>query len=157
MIEEWLDKLIAKSAKPELSLEILEAAAASKSERIKRRLAGYDNARPKDELGKFRESLAGGDAARGKEIFLSKVAVQCQRCHKLDGQGGEVGPPLNGVGKQTRDYLLESIVVPNKAIAKGYDSVLITTLDGKSVSGVLKGEDAKEVRLMTAEGKTGAE
>ena len=82
--------------------------------------------RPKDELGKFREALAGGDAARGKEILLGKVAVQCQRCHKLDGQGGEVGPPLNGVGKQTRDYLLESIVVPNKAIAKGYDSVLIT-------------------------------
>src|SRR5205814_1361597 len=77
----------------------------------------------------------------------------CQRCHKLDGQGGEVGPPLNGVGKQTRDYLLEAIVAPSKAIAKGYESVLITTLDGKSVSGVLKGEDAKEVRLMTAEAK----
>ena len=153
LTEEWLDKLIAKKAKPELSLEILEAAAASKSERIKRRLAGYDNARPKDDLGKFRESLAGGDAHQGREIFLSKVAVQCQRCHKLNGEGGEVGPPLNGVGKQPREYLLESIVVPNKAIAKGYDSVLITTLDGKSVSGVLKGEDAKDVRLMTAEGK----
>lgn len=153
LIEEWLDKLIAKTAKPELSLEILEAAGASKSERIKRRLAGYEEHRPKDDLGKYRESLAGGDAVRGKEIFLSKAAVQCQRCHKLNGEGGEVGPPLNGVGKQPRDYLLESIVVPNKAIAKGFESVLITTLDGKSVSGVLKGEDDKEVRLMTAEGK----
>src|SRR5206468_3650154 len=101
-----------------------EGAAASKSERIKRRLAGYDNARPKDELGKYREALAGGDAVRGKEIFLSKTAVECQRCHKLDGQGGEVGPPLNGLGKQTRDYLLESIVAPSKTIAKGYESVL---------------------------------
>jgi quinoprotein glucose dehydrogenase len=145
--------LNAKTAKPELALEILEAAAASKSERIKRRLAGFEEARPKDELGKFRESLAGGDAVRGREIFLSKTAVECQRCHKLDGQGGEVGPPLNGVGKQTREYLLEAIVVPSKTIAKGYESVLITTLDGKSVSGVLKGEDDKEVRLMTAEGK----
>jgi quinoprotein glucose dehydrogenase len=153
LTEEWLDKLIAKSAKPELSLEILEAAGASKSERIKRRLAGFDEGRPKDEIGKFRESLAGGDAVRGKEIFLSKTAVECQRCHKLEGQGGEVGPPLNGVGKQTREYLLEAIVVPSKTIAKGYESVLITTLDGKSVSGVLKGEDDKELRLMTAEGK----
>lgn len=153
LIEEWLDKLIAKTAKAELTLEILEAAAASKSERIKRRLAGFEEGRPKDELGKFRESLAGGDAVRGREIFLSKTAVECQRCHKLDGQGGEVGPPLNGVGKQTRDYLLEAIVAPSKAIAKGYESVLITTLDNKSVSGVLKGEDDKEVRLMTAEGK----
>jgi quinoprotein glucose dehydrogenase len=153
IVEEWLDKLGAKTAKAELSLEILEAAAASKSDRIKRRLAGYEEGRPKDELGKYRESLAGGDAVRGREIFLSKTAVECQRCHKLDGQGGEVGPPLNGVGKQTREYLLEAIVAPSKTIAKGYESVLITTLDGKSVSGVLKGEDDKEVRLMTAEGK----
>ena len=59
----------------------------------------------------------------------------------------------NGVGKQTREYLLESLVLPSKAIAKGYESVLITTLDGKTVSGVLKSEDDKEVHLMTAEGK----
>ena len=91
--------------------------------------------------------------ARPSEIFLNKAAVQCQRCHQLDGQGGEVGPPVNGAGKQTREYLLEAIVLPSKAIAKGYDTVLITTLDDKTVSGVLKGEDDKEVRLMTAEGK----
>jgi len=153
LVEEWLDKVIAGTAPAELWLEILDTAGASKSERIKRRLAGYENARPKDDLGKYREALAGGDAARGKQIFLSKTEVQCQRCHSLDGQGGEVGPPVNGAGKQTREYLLESIVVPNKTIAKGFESVLITTLDGKSVSGVLKGEDEKEVRLMTAEAK----
>jgi quinoprotein glucose dehydrogenase len=153
IIEEWLDKVIANMAKPELALEILEAAAASKSERIKRLLAGYENARSKDELGKYREALAGGSARRGREIFLHKAEVQCQRCHSLDGHGGEVGPPVNGVGKQTREYLLEALVLPNKAIAKGYESVLVTTLDTKTVSGVLKGEDEKEVRLITAEGK----
>ncbi len=153
LIEAWLDKLIAKNAKPELSLEILEAATGSKSERIKRRLAGYEESRPKDDLGKYREALVGGDAERGRDIFLNKAAVQCQRCHQIDGQGGEVGPPANGAGKQTRDYLLEALVLPSKAIAKGYDTILITTLDSKSISGVLKGEDEKEVRLMTAEGK----
>jgi quinoprotein glucose dehydrogenase len=136
-----------------LWLDVLEAAGKSKSERIKRRLAGYENARPKDDLGKYREAIAGGDAARGRDILLHKEAVECQRCHKLDGEGGEVGPPLNGVGKQTREYLLESIVLPSKAIAKGYESVLITTVDGKTVSGVLKSEDNKDVHLMTAEGK----
>jgi quinoprotein glucose dehydrogenase len=153
LIEEWLDKVIAKTAPPELWLDVLEAAGKSKSERIKRRLAGYENARAKDELGKYREALAGGDAARGRDVFLTKTAVECQRCHQLDGQGGEVGPPVNGAGKQTREYLLESIVLPSKAIAKGYESVLIATLDGKTVSGVLRSEDATEVHLMTAEGK----
>ena len=153
LIEAWLDKLIAKNAKPELTLEILEAAASSQSERIKRRLAGFEESRPKDDLGKYREALVGGDAARGRDIFINKAAVQCQRCHQIDGQGGEVGPPANGAGKQTRDYLLEAMVLPSKAIAKGYDTILITTLDSKTVSGVFKSEDEKEVRLMTAEGK----
>jgi quinoprotein glucose dehydrogenase len=153
LIEEWLDKVIAKAAPPELWLDVLEAAGKSKSERIRRRLAGYENARAKDDLGKYREALAGGDAARGRDILLHKPAVECQRCHKLDGEGGEVGPPLNGVGKQTREYLLESIVLPSKTIAKGYESVLIVTVDGRTVTGVLKAEDDKEVHLVTAEGK----
>jgi putative heme-binding domain-containing protein len=49
--------------------------------------------------------------------------------------------------------LLESIVLPNKQIAKGFETVVLTLTNGTSAAGVLKGEDAKEVRLMTAEGK----
>jgi quinoprotein glucose dehydrogenase len=153
LVGEWLGRLSAGKAQPELALDVLEAAAASKSDALKKKLAAYEHGRPKDDLGKFREALAGGDAETGRAIVLTKAAAECQRCHKLDGQGGEVGPPLNGVGKQTREYLLESIVLPSKAIAKGYESVLITTVDGKTVSGVLKSEDANEVHLMTAEGK----
>lgn len=153
LVGEWLGRLSAGKAQPELALDVLEAAAASKSDVVKKKLAAYESGRSKDDLGKFREALAGGDAETGRAIVLTKAAAECQRCHKLDGQGGEVGPPLNGVGKQTREYLLESIVLPSKAIAKGYESVLITTVDGKTVSDVLKSEDANEVHLMTAEGK----
>jgi quinoprotein glucose dehydrogenase len=153
LVGEWLDRLSAGKVRPELALDILEAAGASKSDAVKKKLAAYESGRPKDDLGKYREALAGGDAEEGRHILLTKAAAECQRCHKLDGQGGEVGPPLNGVGKQTREYLLEAIVLPSKTIAKGYESVLIQTLDGKTVSGVLKSEDANEVHLMTAEGK----
>ena len=154
LIEGWLDQLIAKKAPAELHLDIIEAASKRGGIRMTRRLKSYEESRPKgDDLAAWRETLYGGDAARGKDIFLNKAAVQCQRCHKLDGEGGEVGPPLNGLAaKQKRDYLLESIVLPNKQIAKGYDSVFITKTDGKTVTGVLKSEDNKEVKLMTAEG-----
>ena len=141
-------------APPELALDVLEAAAGEQVERIKRRLAGYEGRPPEGRPGAVpRGPGRRGRAEVGRQLFFTKAAAECQRCHKLDGQGGEVGPPLNGVGKQTREYLLESLVLPSKAIAKGYESVLITTLDGKTVSGVLKSEDDKEVRLMTAEGK----
>ncbi len=154
LIEGWLDKLMKKEAPAELQLDIIESAAKRDSIRLKRRLQGFEESRPKnDDLGKYRETLQGGDAERGRQIFLNNAAASCQRCHKLDGEGGDVGPPLNGIAaKQKRDYLLESIVLPNKQIAKGYDSVLITKTDGKNVTGVLKSEDAKEVKVMTAEG-----
>jgi quinoprotein glucose dehydrogenase len=150
----WLDKLNKKEAPAELQLDILEAGARRDSARVKDLMKKYEEARPKgDDLAPWREALFGGDAVRGRDLFFNKAAVSCQRCHKLDGEGGEVGPPLNGLAaKQKRDYLLESIVLPNKQIAKGYDSVLITKTDGKNVTGVLKSEDSTEVRVMTAEG-----
>ena len=44
----------------------------------------------------------------------------------LDGQGGEVGPALNGIAadkEKDRRYLLESVVYPNAKIAKGFDEL----------------------------------
>ena len=101
----------------------------------------------------FRECLAGGDAERGRRVFWERSEVGCVRCHRVGNQGGEVGPDLSKIGEKARDYLLESIVVPNKAIAKGFSSVTLSLDDGRVVSGVLKSEDAKEIKLMTAEGK----
>jgi len=148
-----LDKAVANSAPAELHLDILDAVGSR--EPLKSSLKKYDDARPKgDDLAPWRETLVGGDAARGRDIFINKAAVSCQRCHRLDGEGGDVGPAINGIaGKQKRDYLLEAIALPNKQIAKGFESVLITNLDGKSFNGVLKFEDAKEVRLITPEGQ----
>ena len=104
--------------------------------------------------------LAGGDKERGRTIFTSRSDVECLRCHKVPGAGGEltggeVGPELSGVGvRLSRADLLESIVNPNKKIAQGFESVVLATGDGKVHTGILRGEDAKEVRLITAEGKS---
>ncbi|MCX7664300.1 MAG: HEAT repeat domain-containing protein [Gemmataceae bacterium] len=153
LLEKWLKNLQEKKAPNEIALDILMAASLSKSPRIAQRLKEYEANRPKgDDLANYRETLYGGDKARGREIFLNKAEVQCARCHKLDGVGGEVGPIMNGVAKdKTREYLLESIVLPNKQIAKGYESLTVTTLSGKTITGVIKGEDKKELRLIDAE------
>jgi quinoprotein glucose dehydrogenase len=61
---------------------------------------------------------------------------------------------LTGIGtKHPRTYLLESIVVPNQAIAQGFESVILARTDGTVVTGVLKSEDDKSVKVMTAEAK----
>ena len=94
--------------------------------------------------------LSGGDPQRGLSIFKSKAAVECLRCHKVkepggDLVGGEVGPELSAIGtRQTREYLLESIVDPNKQIAQGFESVILATSDGKVHAGVLRAKTTRK-------------
>jgi quinoprotein glucose dehydrogenase len=148
-----LDRLLAKDYPAELQLDLLEAAA--KHPALKEKVAKYEASRPRDDhLANYRESLLGGDAEAGRRVFFNKAEVSCVRCHKVKGEGGDVGPDLAGIGsRQKRDYILESIVDPNKQIAQGFETVILTLTNGKLVSGIIKGEDANEVKLMTAEGQ----
>jgi len=155
LLAKQVEELLEKKQPPEVALDLLDAAGKHPAKDIKDRLTRYEAARPKgDVLAPYREALVGGDADSGRRIFFYKQEVSCLRCHKVNGEGGEVGPEMKGIGtRQKRDYLLESIVDPNKQIAKGYESVLLVLNNGQTRTGVLKGEDAKEIRLMTAEGK----
>ena len=148
ILEKWLDGLLTDKIPPEVRLDLLEAAAKHKNPALAKKIAQHEAARsPKDHLAKWAETLHGGDADNGKRIFFERSEVSCLRCHKVQGNGGEVGPDLTGIGaKQKRDYLLESLVDPDKQIAQGYETVVITLLDGKTRSGILKSEDKKEVR-----------
>lgn len=161
---EWLDQYAAGKVPAELKLDVLEAAQARANAgnlsaiELRDKLKAIDQAAraeaDKDPLARHRESLAGGDAEKGRAIFLNNAAVYCQRCHKLDGQGGDVGPAMNGIAaKQNRDYLLDAIVNPNAKIAEGYQSVILNLLDGKTVSGVLRAKDGKSYTIVTAENK----
>lgn len=153
LLDSWLDRLLMKTAPAELQLDVLEEAA--KRPFLKEKLAQFEAARPKnDPLANFREVLQGGDAEAGRRVFLHKAEVSCLRCHKVKGDGGDVGPELAGIGgKQTREYLLESIVDPNKQIAKGFETVVLALSNGQVETGIVKAEDAKEITLVRADGK----
>jgi quinoprotein glucose dehydrogenase len=155
LLADWLGKLLAKEVPAEIQLDLLEAAARRGTAGLKEKLAQFEAARAKnDHLAKYREALAGGDAEAGRRVFFGRAEVSCLRCHKVNGEGGDVGPDLSKIGgQQKRDYLLESIVEPNRQIAKGFESVVLTLVNGKSVTGIVKAEDDKELRLMTAEGQ----
>jgi quinoprotein glucose dehydrogenase len=74
------------------------------------------------------------------------------RCHKFNGEGGEVGPELTGIGsRQDRQYLLESIVFPNKHIAQGFESVVVTLKNTTSYAGVLKSETPQILEINSPE------
>ncbi len=165
LLDEWLDAAIAGKVKEELILDVLDAAEVRANTPkletftpLKKKVQQYRAAMAKkgDGLSQHLESLAGGDVERGRAIFLNNSAVYCQRCHKLDGQGGEVGPQLNGIAaekEKDRRYLLESIVLPNTKIAKGFETVILVLTDERTVSGIVKSETPTEIRLITPENK----
>src|SRR5439155_25123690 len=61
----------------------------------------------------------------------------CLTCHKLYGEGADVGPDLTGVGRSSLDALLVNVIDPNQVVGKGYVNVMIETKDGRRVSGRL--------------------
>ena len=148
-----LAKLLAKTLPPELQLDVLEAAARRATPAFKTQLEKFEAARDaKDDLAAFRECLNGGDAQEGQKVFAEKVEASCIRCHKVGDEGGEVGPNLTGIGqRKDRVYILESLVLPNKQIAPGFDSVIVTLKSGLSYAGILKSETADVLEINSPE------
>jgi quinoprotein glucose dehydrogenase len=155
LLAERLDALIAGKVEPAVQLELLEAAAKRQSPEVKAGLARYETSLPKDDpLAAYRVALEGGDLRRGFRVFREKAELSCLRCHKVRGNGGEVGPDLTNVAREKgREYVLESIVNPNAKIAEGFETVVVATSDGQVVAGVPKGDDGKVLKLMTPEAK----
>ena len=48
-----------------------------------------------------------------------------------------MGPDLSGLSGRDRENLLLQIVDPNASISAGYEDLLIETVDGRSISGVI--------------------
>lgn len=154
VIAEGMERLLADRMPQGLQLELLTAARRRNKPRLQDLLARYDTAMKTKPLGPYRVALSGGDPERGRQLFLHRETVSCLRCHKISGTGGEVGPDLSKIGgEKTREYILESLVDPNKQIAKGFDSVVLLLNNGKIVSGTLRSETATEVKIITPEAK----
>jgi quinoprotein glucose dehydrogenase len=149
-----MQDLLAGEVPAEAQLELLSSAAERKDPAIVDLLARFESGRKSgDPLAPYRETLFGGDAEIGRQIFFEKAEVNCVRCHRVGQNGGEVGPELTKIGSEKqRDYLLQAIVDPNAAIAKGFESVMLVLDDGLVLAGVLRDESKTQVRLITAEG-----
>jgi len=92
-----------------------------------------------------------GDPARGEAIYRRHDQL-CQKCHAIAGAGGQVGPDLTSIGASAPvDYLIESILLPNKAIKENYHSLNVATKDGRLISGIPIRQTEKELVLRDAE------
>lgn len=86
-----------------------------------------------------------GDAVRGRELFAST----CTGCHRVNGEGGHLGPDLTRIAAiRTREMLLRSIRDPSASVGAGYRAVTLVTGDGQRIRGVTKREDSFSIQIL---------
>lgn len=97
--------------------------------------------------------VAQADPVRGEAIYRTKQ-LQCISCHAVAGAGGLVGPDMTSIGASAQpDYLLDSLLEPSKQIKEGYHTAIVSTDDGKIITGVRVRQNDAEVLLRLADGK----
>lgn len=113
------------------------------------------SATPEEKLAEVRrlnnDLRAGtGDSKRGKQIFQE----HCASCHKLFGQGKELGPDLTSANRKDRDFLLVSIVDPSSVIRREYVSISVETKDGRILTGLVKNQEDGKISLQPQQGES---
>ncbi len=115
--------------------------------------AGPKSLSPAEMTALLTELKDKGDAARGEKIFR-RESTACLKCHAIGGAGGRVGPDLASLGASAQpDYVFDSLVEPNKKVKEGFNTLIIITKDGRSVSGVKVRQTDKDLVLRNADDK----
>ena len=93
---------------------------------------------------------AEGDPAAGRAVF-QRV---CGQCHKLFGEGQEVGPEITLNGRNSYEQLLSNVFDPSLVIGNSYQATTVATVDGRVLTGLLVEDSPQRVVLKTQGAKT---
>ena len=74
----------------------------------------------------------------------------CLVCHKLYGEGADVGPDLTGVGRSTLDTVLHNVIDPNEVIGRGYENTEVELKDGRVLSGRIVEDSPTRLKLIAS-------
>ncbi len=90
-----------------------------------------------------------GDAQRGVEVY--KTA--CAKCHKMHGEGQDVGHDITANGRNDFDQLLSNVFDPSLVIGAAYQATTVATKKGQVLTGLLVEDNQQRVVLKTEGGK----
>ncbi len=90
-------------------------------------------------------AIAQANASQGRAVFNQTCGV----CHKMYGDGSDIGPDITGADRTNPDYLLDNVLDPSGDIQDAYKLVMITTRDGRSYAGNIANETPRRLTLRT--------
>ncbi len=117
-------------------------------------LSSVDQDLTQEEMAALMEEVASqGDPHRGEFIYR-REELQCTVCHALGGAGGNLGPDMISLGASAPvDYIIESLLSPNRKIKEGYHMTTVYTEDDQVLSGFIAREDERQLVLRDATGQ----
>ncbi len=75
----------------------------------------------------------------GRQVFVQN----CSMCHQIKGDGGMIGPQLDGIGNWGQNALTEKILNPNGNIAQAFRVFNITLKNGNTLNGLFRREEGQ--------------
>lgn len=89
-----------------------------------------------------------GDAARGRETFMRV----CASCHRVGEEGRAVGPELRSIADKTNEQLVISILDPNREVDLRFQAVVLETVGGQILSGIVETETDASITILDSQG-----
>lgn len=90
-----------------------------------------------------------GDPHNGQKVF-QRI---CAQCHKIYGEGQEVGPEITLNGRASYDQILSNVLDPSLVIGAAYQGTVVATTDGRVLTGLLVEDSPQRVLLKLQGGK----
>jgi putative membrane-bound dehydrogenase-like protein len=90
-----------------------------------------------------------GDPFKGAAVF-KKV---CGQCHKIYGEGADVGPDITRNGRNSYDQLLSNVFDPSLVIGASYRAYTVATKEGRVITGLVVENSKQRIVLKVQGGK----
>lgn len=149
VFKQQLQRLIDGKIAREVQLDLISAAEKTDSAELKQLLATYEAGKnANDPLDVYRESLLGGNAIEGRNLFRFSNMAQCVRCHMVGVNGARVGPELTTIASRiSREQMLEALVNPSARIAPGFGRITAVLKTGERIEGAFDTETSSTITI----------
>jgi putative heme-binding domain-containing protein len=95
---------------------------------------------------------AEGDANAGRTLYFGKA--QCSACHMVSGRGGFAATSLTAYARsRTAEMVRRAITAPPEETATVVHFASATTRGGRTLTGLVRNEDAFTLTLQTEDGR----
>ncbi len=102
-------------------------------------------------LAEVQAKIKKGDPGRGKRLFFTSAS--CGNCHRVENLGKAFAPDLSDIGTRAdAKTLAKSILNPDEVITEGFQSLVVTTKQGKVHTGFNRKESGLVLEIVDSDG-----